>query len=351
MFSLPRILKPGPLFAGLFMLASPIHLQAQDAVTQPCDRACMEGLVDDYLDALIANNPDAVPLADDVRFTENGQRLQVRDGLWQTMTGRGNYRIFTSDVAAQQVAFLGNIYEEHRDPTQMTPALLALRLRMEDGAISEIEHFVVRSTTAAERLAEMTPRFAFRSVVPESQRNTRQEMLEIANMYFVGMQKNDGLMDYPFADDCDRIENGMRSTNAPTPPGETRPDPSDASVYSSQWSCLEQFQSGLIFFVNRIRDRRFVAVDEERGLVFSFVFFDHSGGEFRHGVTPAGRDVTAGPVQPWTWGIAELFKVYDGKIHEIEAILERVPYGMNSGWSTWEQGMSDELQDVTFSED
>jgi len=351
MFSLPRILKPGPLFAGLVMLASPIYLMAQGAVMQPCDRACMEGLVDDYLDALIANNPDAVPLADDVRFTENGQRLQVRDGLWQTMEGRGNYRIFVPDMAAQQVAFLGNIYEEHRDPTQMTPALLALRLRLEDGAISEIEHFVVRSTTAAERLAVMTPRFAFRSAVPESQRNTRREMLEIANMYFVGMQKNDGLMDYPFADDCERIENGMRSTNAPTPPGETRPDPSDASVYSSQWSCLEQFQSGLIFFVNRIRDRRFVAVDEERGLVFSFVFFDHSGGEFRHGVTPAGREVTAGPVQPWTWGIAELFKVYDGNIHEIEAILERVPYGMNSGWSTWEQGMSDELQDVTFSED
>jgi len=28
-----------------------------------------------------------------------------------------------------------------------------------------------------------------------------------------------------------------------------------------------------------------------------------------------------------------------------------VPYGMNSGWSTWEQGMSSELHDVTFSED
>jgi hypothetical protein len=170
-------------------------------------------------------------------------------------------------------------------------------------------------------------------------------------MYFTGMQKNDGLMDYPFADDCDRRENGMQSTNAPTPEGEARPDPSDATGYSSQWTCMEQFQSGLIFFVNRIRDRRFVAVDEERGLVFSFVFFDHSGGEFRHGVTPNGREVVAGPVQPWTWGIAEIFKVYDGQIHEIEAILERVPYGMNSGWSTWEQGMSDELQDVTFSDE
>jgi len=321
------------------------------AAAQECDRDCLENMIDSYLDAVIDNNPAAVPMTSDVRFTENGQRLMLRDGLWQTMVGKGDYRIFVADVAAQQVAFIGNIYEEHRDPAQMTPAMLALRLRLDKGAISEIEHFVVRSTAAAERISATRPRSVFSEAVPQAQRNTRQELLEIANMYFVGMQQNDGQMDYPFADDCDRIENGMQSTNAPTPPGEVRPDPSDASVYSSQWSCMEQFKSGLIFFVNRIRDRRFVAVDEERGLVYAFVFFDHSGGEFRHGVTPTGREVTAGPVQPWTWDIAEIFKIYDGKIHEIEAILERVPYGMNSGWSTWEQGMSSELHDVTFSED
>jgi len=328
-----------------FLMLFPVHSFGQD-----CDRACLENYVDRYLDAVIENNPDAVPLTDGVRFTENGQQLNLRDGLWQTMQAKGDYRIFVTDVPAQQVTFLGSIFEEHRDPSQMTPALLALRLRIAEEGISEVEHFVVRSSSAAERIAGMSPRESLTTPVPEELRMSRQEMLETANMYFVGMQQNDGLMDYPFAEDCDRIENGMRSTNAPTPEGEVRPDPSDASVYSAQWSCLEQFQSGLIFFVNRIRDRRFVAVDEEMGLVYSFVFFDHSGGEYRHGTTPDGRQVTAGPVQPWTWGIAEIFKVYGGEIHEIEAILERVPYGMNSGWSTWEQGMSDELQDVTFSE-
>jgi hypothetical protein len=318
------------------------------ANAQACDRACLESFVDDYLDALVDNDPDAVPLTRNVRFTENGQQLRLSDGLWQTMQAKGNYRIFVADVPAQQIAFIGNIYEEHRDPLQMTPALLALRLRIEDQAISEIEHFVVRSSSAAERIADMQPRKVFEETLPEEARMSRQALLETANLYFTGMQKNDGLMDYPFADDCNRLENGMQTTNAPTPPGEVRPDPSDASVYSIQWTCMEQFQSGLIFFVNRIRDRRFVAVDEERGLVFAFAFFDHSGGEFRHGVTPDGRQVTAGPVQPWTWGIAELFKVYDGKLHEIEAILERVPYGMNSGWSSWEKGMSDELQDATM---
>ena len=42
--------------------------------------------------------------------------------------------------------------------------------------------------------------------------------------------------------------------------------------------------------------------------------------------------------------IAELFKVEGGLLHEVEAILERVPYGMPSGWSSWEEGMSDKIQ-------
>jgi hypothetical protein len=58
--------------------------------------------------------------------------------------------------------------------------------------------------------------------------------------------------------------------------------------------------------------------------------------------------VTAGPTQPWTWQIAELFKIEKGKIRKIEALLRRSAYGMNSGWSTWEQGMSDHGRDVSF---
>jgi hypothetical protein len=106
------------------------------------------------------------------------------------------------------------------------------------------------------------------------------------------------------------------------------------------WTCREQFESGLLHFVTRIRDRRYLVVDEERGLVFAFAFFDHSAGNTRTFRTPNGRTVTAGPQQPWTWEIAELFKVEKGLIHEVEAVLERAPYGMGSGWSTWQQAMS-----------
>ena len=40
-----------------------------------------------------------------------------------------------------------------------------------------------------------------------------------------------------------------------------------------------------------------------------------------------------------------------GKIRQIEAVLLRAPYGMMSGWSTWEDAMSSAARDVTRSGD
>ncbi len=326
-------------------IASLLPLQA---FAQTCDRACLEVLVDTYLDAVIANDPAAVPVSPDVRFTENGQRLEIGDGLWNTMKTKGDYRIFVTDVPAQQVTFIGTIGEDHREEGKQNLALIGLRLRLENGGITEVEQFVGRDVAAAERVAALTPRAVFTEAVPAPARMSRADLLKTANMYFSGMQRNDGKGEYPFADHCNRLENGMQTTNAPVPAGQTRADPANASTYSAQWSCMEQFKSGLLYFVNRIRDRRFVAVDEERGLVMAIGFFDHSGGEFRHAVTPDGKPVIGGPVQPWTWYIVEMFKVENGKLGEIEALLQQVPYGMLSGWSTYEDGMSSELQDATL---
>jgi len=165
-------------------------------------------------------------------------------------------------------------------------------------------------------------------------------------MYFTGMQQNDGLGNYPFTDDCERFENASASTNVPVEPGEVRADPKTANVYSSQWGCLEQFKSGLIHFVSRIRDRRYVAVDPEFGLVFSFVFFDHQAGKTRTYTRSDGRVITAGPTSPWTWEIAELFRVEKSKIRRIEAVLTQSPYGQQSGWSTYEESRSAKARDI-----
>jgi hypothetical protein len=323
------------------------------AAAPACDRACLDGFVDRYLDAVIDNQPSKASLSPNVRFTEDGQQLLIGDGLWNTMKGKGKYRLFVTDVPAGQVAFLGTIQEDHREPDKFNGSLIALRLRIKDMQITEIEQIVIRPDAANQNrtydtVNNMPPHPLYLQPVPVSERMSRAELMAQGNKYFTGMQDNDGKGDYPFAPDCVRHENGGQSTGAPTPAGQTKPDPKTSISYSAQWNCLEQFQSGLLHFVNRIRDRRFVAIDQERGIVFAFGFFDHSGGETRKFKAPDGRDVVSGPVQPWTWQIAEMFKLDNGKIRKIDAFLQRAPYGMNSGWSTWQQGMSDTARDVTM---
>jgi len=316
------------------MLAAPSFATAPaPAAAASCDRSCLQGLLDTYLQALAARDPGRLPLTADAEFTENGQHLLPGEGLWKTASAIGTFRMQVADPAAGRIAFLGSIREDD------IPAMLAAELVVRDRRIAGIETLVQRSDKSAQGFEKIG--WNWSTEVPAAERLAPRELVRIANMYFSGMQQNDGRGDYPFADDCNRIENGTFSTNVPAPAGQPRVPAAGATRYSAQWSCLEQFRSGLLHFVTRIRDRRFVAADPEHGVVFAFAFFDHAAGDTRTFSTPDGRTVTAGPRQPWTWEIAEAFQIERGRIHQIQAIMERVPYGMNSGWSTWEQGRSD----------
>jgi hypothetical protein len=340
--------------AGAAMCAvSAVPAAAQAQAKPACDRACLEQFVDRYLDAVKENKPGAVPFASNVRFTENGQELLLGDGLWNTMQGRGKYRLFVADPASGQVGFFGTIYEDANPADKPNGTMIALRLLIKDMKIVEVEQIVARGWNTPEergfqRLDNLPLHPKLTSVIPVNERLSREVLIAQSNKYFTALQKNDGHGDYPFSPDCLRHENGGEATLAPTPAGEKRPDPKTATGYSNQWTCTEQFKSGLMGFVNRIRDRRFVAVDQERGLVFSFAFFDHSAGATRTFKDVNGRQVTAGPTQPHTWQIGEIFKIEKGNITKIDAILMRSAYGQNSGWSTWAQGMSDVMRDVSF---
>lgn len=323
-----------------------------------CDRACLENYVDQYMDAMLSHEPSGSLFAKGCRFTENGVRLPLGEGLWSSMVGKGIYKFYVPDIETQQVAFIGTAREESMGSGEGTPVAIALRLKIQDGMISEAEQLVIRPEsnllrpdsppslfTAGSNIEKMgSPHPVYAEAIPPQERPSREEMIKTADLYFSGLQLNDGKGFYPFSDDCERYENGTRATNVPVKEGEKRPDPRTESSYSSAWGCREQFESGLMRFVTRIRDRRYVAVDRERGIVFSFCFFDHAAGKTRHYKAPDGRDIVAGPTEPWTWQIAELFKVEKGLIRRIEAVLQRVPYGMNSGWSTYEQGLSDQIQ-------
>jgi hypothetical protein len=77
-----------------------------------------------------------------------------------------------------------------------------------------------------------------------------------------------------------------------------------------------------------------LAVDEERGLVYTGVYFDHDA-VLRTYQIKDGRTVTVRNTAPWTWAIHEIFQINAaGQISQVEAILLAVPYGMRPGWTT-----------------
>ena len=163
--------------------------------------------------------------------------------------------------------------------------------------LTEIETLVAHSENGAKNLEAMgQPREAFLRATPPADRMSRADLVRVANMYFSGMQLNDGKGNYPFADDCDRIENGGKTTNAPAGRGGTpRPDPKTATGYSAMWTCREQFESGLLHFVmphprSPLPGRRRGARPGRRVRVLR-----SRRRRVAHFKTPDGRSVTAGP--------------------------------------------------------
>ena len=329
----------------LLVVASAVSFAGQPATR--CDRACLDGWLDRYMDAFVAHAPSRLPLARGVKFTENGQRLEPGDGTWRTVTGKGGYALKIADVDKGQAVLMGTIREAD------VPTIFVLRLGITGQQIAEIETLVIRNQMAAENLDRIArPRTAWSEAVPAASRLSRAALVTIANMYFSGIERNDGKGVYPISKNCARLENGSVTAGDPalvlgdaaaSPPATaTSPprNPATSDRGGARTGCLQQFQSGVFFYVTRIRDRRFVAVDPERGLAFAFAFFDNASGDTRNGTLADGRKVVSGPSVPWTWQIAEVFKIENGEIGPVESVLHQVPYGMGSGWSSYEDAMS-----------
>jgi hypothetical protein len=98
-----------------------------------CNRACLEGLINQYLDAVVTHDPKRLPLSADVRYTEQEQVMEVGDGFWKTATGRGNYNHYFADPVAGQAGWMGTMREKGG------LLLMSVRLRVQLGRITEIE--------------------------------------------------------------------------------------------------------------------------------------------------------------------------------------------------------------------
>jgi hypothetical protein len=300
---------------------APPPVPRNSIVPPVCDRACLEGMIDTYLAALVAHDPSKLSLTADAKFTENGAALKLGDGLWGNVQSIGDYKLTFLDPDTAEAGAFVTVQESGRR------AILGLRLHIQSGKeISQIETIVSRSTPGQGPFGNAAPPAAtkrpmFFTDTPVGERMDRGQMMAVTDSYFEGLQEvNDKLT--PFAPDCQRRENFMMTAGNPdAPPG------------MAHMTCGEQVALHFSSFFTLVRERRYPIMDTEKGLGMAIVFFDHAGvvkdvkmtnGETLH--VPPPFDA------PYAFYIFEVFKIQDGEIKGVEAVLDTVPYGMKSGW-------------------
>jgi hypothetical protein len=317
---------------------TPGEAQADDASasadeTAPtgCNRDCLNGLMRSYLAAVVAGDTAAVPLAENLAFVENVTRLQPGQGLWaNTASGPTAFAIYVPDEVQQQAGFIGVLEREGQNGNE--PVLVAVRIKLTDGEITEAEHLV--AGVNENNLQRLTmPRLGLLNPVPSGMRQNYEDLVKIGLSYYDALDDNDGTLT-PFADDCQRHENGMITAGPEAGPGPNA-DPNRAPVSRS---CGPQLTSNTFEYIDRIENRRLIAADPVTGLAMGFSHFRHPMDNLPYEVThtdgsKSERNRENMPFEPFDLPAAHIFKVgADGLVHEIEAIGFMAPLNSPTGW-------------------
>ena len=309
-----KIRIPNTLF---FLLVTTVMVSKSSIVSaQFCDKQCLEDMADQYRAAYVDHDPARIPVANDVRYTENFVELPFPDGTWDTVTEEVGPPLIFSDPETGQAAIFTSIMQKD------TPGFLAIRFRVNGGDITEIEHVISTRrnlssppTPIAESVVFDHDPQLFQSV-PIENRHGRDVYIGHAHGYFDTLQLNDGeIRSTRFTPEARRLENGLLF----------------AEIEAG-------FKSGYYFFNNRVR-RWPVLVDEERGIVLARGFIDHKGVLDEYTLTN-GETRKSIFREPQTWGFLELFKVLDDHIVSVEATFIQAIYYMPSPWNPDDPGAS-----------
>lgn len=283
---------------------------ASAAEHTPCDQRCLEKIGDEYRAAYVKHDRSLAPFAAHVRYTENNVVLSFPDGSWDVVTSEIGPALTFSDPTTGGVGIYTAIMMRE------VPAFLAIRLKIHDGKITEVEHLL---STKRQVSGPPTPfgdvtRLAHDPVMSErltaSERRPRAELIRIADGYYSTLARNDGTLHTVFSPTCHRIENGLETAKV---------------------GCATQFRLGIYRFNERVR-REPILVDEARGIVMFRGFIDHKGTLIDYKLTDG--TVRKSPfAEPHTWSFIESFKVKNGEIGPVEADFIGSPYYTKSPWS------------------
>lgn len=284
-----------------------------------CDSGCLTGLVDDYLEAMLAFDGMALPgtvaplpWAESVGFTENDVGLMIGDGLWGSSTAVGEG--FTiADPATGNVLWFG-IVEEHGQA-----AYAALRLGVEGNSIAAVETIVGREGSPAPfaPTASYALDPVYSATLPQSDRLPRRRLEALVAGYYDTLEQNDGTMHTEIADDCRRLTNGFATSHVEG---------------SNVNGCRQQLEAGWYRYVDQVRALRMPIVDETRGVVVALALLDHPA-RFVDYETVDGQSLKIPIEYPNTHAVLEIFKIEGGEIRRIEGVTAFQPYLMPTRWS------------------
>lgn len=313
---------------GMAALAFGSGALAAQPAPQSCDRQCLLNLADNYLAGLVAHDASKVAFAPDAKLVENAKRIRAGEGLWRNAgSASTEFRIVVPDAVSQQV---GGIVMMQADGK---PAQVGFRLKVAAGKIVEAEHLIAlpREQQMA-NLAKLRPGLLLE--VPYEYADSRGRMIHIAKSYYDALDNNNGSL-APFAPDCERRENGMRTApnggiaaGAPIPGQPPRP-----ATLAGLADCKSQLDSNTFEYIDRIDNRRVEIADEKTGLALGLSHFRHSMTKKEFPIlNDPGRTTVTMNFAPFDLPALHIYKIWGGHIHEIEAIGFQAPYNSPTGW-------------------
>ncbi|HEU4960751.1 MAG TPA: hypothetical protein VFT56_10105 [Sphingomonas sp.] len=317
--------------------AEPSGQPPQTLRSPPCDRACLVGFADAYFAAALKHSPQGLALSPTVRMTENTEPLPIGDGvLWHGLDQLpGTFRFNVVDPQSGQIAVNAVLLIGSQK------YLAVVRLKVEDGAISEVEQLLSSFIQNAALPNLVRPRLALLTDVPAAKKNNRADMVSLAGSYFDALTHDDSRLTR-LATDCVRHETGIRMTGNAVAPKLFLPPAIKADQQAlmrklfaihSLRSCGQQIDSGM-FADLKIAPRRILVVDEQKGLVAAFPMFIQTG-QVRPTPLKGFPGIERLPTPlPSTSQWTEVFKIHSGEIHEIEALMfVQLNYGAGNGWT------------------
>jgi hypothetical protein len=267
--------------------------------TATCDSACLIELAQGI--ATGARKLEAT-----ARVTENGMEMKAPDTWLGRASGVNVHAEYVAeDEGAVVVAGSGT-------DSDGRPTVFGLRLQHDDGETTEAELIVTHEGEVSlfPPAVPLARNDVFAEVVPAAERTPPERMIEIANAYFDGIEVDSGA-NVPVTDDCNRIENGVQTTNT-------------ERFSNIKCNSLEPFD-----YITEVRERRFPVVDEERGVVVALVAFYIPGGDYPRVVDGM---MTTRHYDPRALFLIEAFKIENGKVRLIEATMRNMPLGSTMGW-------------------